>query len=294
MKRTTYTAWKFLLPAMLVVAGIVGFPFIKTIYISLFNAPLIAYTQKAEWVGFKNFIYAFINPSFMGGVFHTLYFSLLSISLNILLGVLTAMLLNQKFFGRAFVRTLVILPWALPTVVNAVLWRWIYNPTYGALNALLTQLHIIQNYRDWLGSAGLGTMTMVVLADTWKNYPLVTILVLAGLQMIPKEIYEAVKVDGANWWNIFWRITLPGVRPALLVALVLKTIDGLRVFDIVYLMTSGGPASATKTISFYVYQEAFGFLRLGQASAFSIINVTIIFVFVIFYIKFIRSEGVSG
>ncbi|HUX21331.1 MAG TPA: sugar ABC transporter permease [Spirochaetia bacterium] len=293
-RQATATAWRYLLPATLIVAGIVGYPFAKTIYLSFFNAPLISRAGKPVWVGIGNYIYAFTNNSFQGGIVHTLYFSIVSISLNVLLGVSTALLLNQKFIGRAFVRTLVILPWALPTVVNAVLWRWIYNPSYGALNALLTQTHLISSYQSWLGSPSVSTMTMVVLADTWKNYPLVTILVLAGLQMIPGELYEAAKVDGAGRWRNFTSITLPGIRPALLVALVLKTIDGLRVFDIIYLMTAGGPASVTKTLSIYVYQESFGFLHLGQASAFSVITVAIIFIFVLVYIRVIRSEGVTG
>jgi multiple sugar transport system permease protein len=272
----------------------VGYPFLRTIANSFTDAPLISQSRPAAWVSIGNFLYAFRNVSFQNGIFHTLYFSVLSVALNLLVGVLTALLLNQKFRGRAIVRTLVILPWALPTVVNAVLWRWIYNPSYGALNALLTQLGLISDYHNWLGSPGLGTMTMVVLADTWKNYGLVAILVLAGLQTIPVELYEASSVDGAGWWSNFIRITLPGIRPAILIALVLKTIDGLRVFDIIYLMTSGGPASATKTLSFYVYQEAFGFLHLGQASAFALITVALISLFVYLYIRLIRSEGVSG
>jgi multiple sugar transport system permease protein len=284
----------YLLPATLLVAGIVGYPFLRTVLNAFTDAPLISQSRPTAWVGIGNFFYAFRNVSFQSGILHTLYFSLLSVTLNLVIGVLTALLLNQKFRGRAFVRTLVILPWALPTVVNAVLWRWIYNPSYGALNALLSQARVISDYQSWLGSPGLGTMTMVVLADTWKNYGLVTILVLAGLQTIPVELYEASSVDGSTWWTNFAHITLPGIQPAILIALVLKTIDGLRVFDIIYLMTAGGPASATKTLSFYVYQEAFGFLHLGQASTFAFITVTIIAVFVYLYIRLIRSEGVNG
>ena len=290
----TSIAWLYLIPATLLVAGIVGYPFVRTIANGFTDAPLISQTRPSVWVGVANFLYAFRNVSFQSGILHTLYFTLLSVALNIVVGVLTALLLNQKFRGRAVVRTLVILPWALPTVVNAVLWRWIYNPSYGALNALLTQAHVIPDYQNWLGQAGLGTMTMVALADTWKNYGLVTILVLAGLQTIPRDLYEASSVDGSTWWTNFAHITLPGIRPPILIALVLKTIDGLRVFDIIYLMTAGGPASATKTLSFYVYQEAFGFLHLGQASAFAIITVAIISVFVYLYVRLIRSEGISG
>ena len=282
-------AWLYLAPAFLIVGGIVGYPLIKTFYLSLTDTSLFGF-GAAHFVGLANFAHAVRSHDLLAATLHTLYFVVLSLIIEVPLGVLVALLLNQKFKGRAIVRTLVIIPWAVPTVVNAVMWQWIYNPSYGALNALLTQWHIIDSYQSWLGSPDPSTMLMVVLADAWKNYPIVTILVLAALQAVPDELFEAAKVDGANAWQRFWKITLPNIRPALLVALVLRTIDGVKVFDIIYLMTRGGPASTTKTLSFYVYDEAFGYLHLGLAAAYAVITVLIIAVFVFIYIWLIRSR----
>ncbi len=282
-------AWLYLAPALLIVGGIVGYPLGKTFYLSLTDTSLFGF-GSAHFVGLANFAQAVRSQDLQAATVHTLYFVVLSLLIEVPLGVLVALLLNQKFKGRALVRTLVIIPWAVPTVVNAVMWQWIYNPSYGALNALLTQWHIIDSYQSWLGSPDPSTMLMVVLADAWKNYPIVTILVLAALQAVPEELYEAAKVDGANAWQRFWKITLPNIRPALLVALVLRTIDGVKVFDIIYLMTRGGPASTTKTLSFYVYDEAFGYLHLGLAAAYAVITVLIIAVFIFIYIWLIRSR----
>ncbi|MEJ2289092.1 MAG: NAD(P)-dependent oxidoreductase, partial [Deinococcales bacterium] len=179
------------------------------------------------------------------------------------------------------------------TVVNAVMWRWIYNPEYGALNALLTQLHILPAYRSWLGAPGIA-MNMIVAADVWKNFTLVALLVLAALQTIPVELHDAARVDGAGGVQRFRYITLPGIRPALLVALVLRTVEALKVFDIIYVMTRGGPASSTKTLSFLVYEEAFSFLQLGSAAAYAFLTVALILVFVAVYIRLLQSRGVAG
>lgn len=289
-RRRDAGAWLYLAPALLIVGGIVGYPLIRTFYLSLTDTSLFGF-GGSHFVGLANFAKAAASHDLQAATLHTLYFVVLSLLIEVPLGVLVALLLNQRFRGRAFIRTLVIVPWAIPTVVNAVMWQWIYNPSYGALNALLTQWHIITSYQSWLGSPGPSTMLMIVLADAWKNYPIVTILVLAALQAVPEELYEAAKVDGANAWQRFWKITLPNIKPALLIALVLRTIDGVKVFDIIYLMTRGGPASTTKTLSFYVYDEAFGYLHLGLAAAYAVITVLIISVFVFFYIWLVRTRG---
>lgn len=283
-------AWLLLAPALAVVAGIVGYPFLRTLYLSFFHAPLIGPIQK--FLGIGNYVNALSDPTFRAAIVHTIHFAVFSVGIEVILGIATAMLLNRSFVGRPILRSLLILPLALPTVVNAAMWRWIYNPQYGALNALLTQLHIIPSYRTWLGHTSTA-MNMIVLADVWKNYPLVSLLVLAGLQTIPQELFEAAKIDGANAWQRFTSIVLPGIRPALLVALVLRTIEALKVFDIIYVMTRGGPANATKTLSFFVYDQAFSYLNLGKAAADAFITVMIIMIFVAVYVRIIRSEGVA-
>jgi multiple sugar transport system permease protein len=157
-----------------------------------------------------------------------------------IIGVLVALLLNQKFIGRNVLRVLVILPWALPTIVNAMMWRLNFNPDYGSINALLSQLGIIDGYRSWLGSPE-AALNAVMFADIWKNYPLVTLLVLAALQSIPEDLFEAARLDGASAWRRFRAITFPAIVAPLGVALVLRTIDAFKIFDIIYVMTRGGP-----------------------------------------------------
>ncbi len=286
-------AWLLILPALLVAGGVAVYPLVRTLYLSFFDAPLIAFARPPRWTGLGNYLQALQYSAFQDGIAHTLYFTVLSVGAELILGVLTALLLNQRFAGRAALRVLLILPLAIPTVVNATMWRWIYNPEYGALNALLTQLHLAAGYRSWLGEEGLA-MNMVILADVWKNYPLVTLIVLAALQLISRDLYEAAAVDGADAWRVFWSITLPAIRPALLVVTVLRTVEAMKVFDIIYVMTRGGPADSTKTLSFYVYQEAFAFLRLGSGAAYAFLTVVLIAFFVVLYIRLIRAEAATG
>ncbi|MBL1167202.1 sugar ABC transporter permease, partial [Escherichia coli] len=179
-----------------------------------------------------------------------------SVAFEGVIGALAALLLNQKFHGRNLLRVLVILPWALPTIVNATMWRLNFNPDYGSINALLTQLGVIDHYRSWLGEPA-SALNAVMLADIWKNYPLITLLTLAALQTIPDDLYEAARLDGASAWRRFRAITPPAILAPLAVALVLRTIDAFKVFDIIYVMTRGGPMDSTKTLSFFVYQESF-------------------------------------
>jgi len=283
--------WLLLLPALAVVGGVVGYPFFRTFYLGFFNAPLLGKTRT--FLGLANYLHAFQTQEFRAAVLHTLHFTVGSIGLELVLGVAVALFLNRAFLGQRFLRALLILPLALPTVVNAVMWRWIYNPEYGALNALLTQLHLLPGYRTWLGTPGLA-MNMIIVADVWKNFTLVALLVLAALQTIPVELHDAARVDGAGAFQRMRFITLPGIRPALLVALVLRTVEALKVFDIIYVMTGGGPASSTKTLSFMVYQEAFSFLKLGTAAADAFLTVALIMIFVGIYIRLLQSRGVAG
>lgn len=293
MRRQDTVAWLLILPALFVAGGVAIYPLARTLYLSFFDAPLLSFARPPRWTGLGNYLQALHYSAFQAGIAHTLYFTVLSVGAELILGVLTALLLNQRFGGRAALRVLLILPLAIPTVVNATMWRWIYNPEYGALNALLTQLHLTAEYRSWLGEEGLA-MNMVILADVWKNYPLVTLIVLAALQSISRDLYEAAAVDGAGPWRGFWSITLPAIRPALLVVTVLRTVEAMKVFDIIYVMTRGGPADSTKTLSFYVYQEAFAFLRLGSGAAYAFLTVVLIAFFVALYIRLIRAEAATG
>ena len=226
--------------------------------------------EVTHYVWLDNYLYALTDPDFRAAFARTLYFTVVSVAIEGAIGVLVALLLNQRFVGRNVLRVLVILPWALPTIVNAMMWRLNFNPDYGSVNALLSQLGLIDSYRSWLGSPD-SALHAVMLADIWKNYPLVTLLVLAALQSVPEDLYEAARLDGASAWRRFRAITFPAIVGPLGVALVLRTIDAFKVFDIIYVMTRGGPLDSTKTLSFFVYQESFSYLRAGSGAAYAML-----------------------
>lgn len=259
-----------LAPMLLMMLLLTAWPLGRTLWLSFTDAALVGNDITPAWVGADNFIYALTDLDFQAALWRTLYFTLVSVAFEGVIGVLVALLLNQKFHGRNVLRVLVILPWALPTIVNATMWRLNFNPDYGSINALLTQLGVIDHYRSWLGDPA-SALNAVMLADIWKNYPLITLLTLAALQSIPDDLYEAARLDGASAWRRFRAITLPAILAPLAVALVLRTIDAFKVFDIIYVMTRGGPMDSTKTLSFFVYQESFSYLRAGSGAAYAVL-----------------------
>jgi multiple sugar transport system permease protein len=278
-----------LAPLAAVMAAVVAYPFVQTIIISFTNAKLLSGFSKAKWIGLENYAFAFTDTEFLKALGRTLYFTLVSVGLEGLFGVLVALLLNQEFRGRALCRALLVLPWALPTIVNALMWRLIYQPDFGALNAALVQTGVRSTYMSWLGDEAIA-MNAVIFADVWKNYPIVALIVLAALQNAPKELYEAARMEGAKAWDCFKIVTWPVIVGPLLVALVLRTIEALKVFDIIYVMTRGGPANATKTISFFVYQESFSFNRVGSGASYALIVVLVATVFITFYVRLLKAE----
>lgn len=269
-QREQRQAWVLLAPMLLVMMLLTAWPLLRTIWLSFTDAALIGSGETPAWIGLENYLYALSDPDFRASIWRTLYFTLVSVTVEGIIGVLVALLLNQKFIGRNVLRVLVILPWALPTIVNAMMWRLNFNPDYGSINALLSQLGIIDGYRSWLGSPE-AALNAVMFADIWKNYPLVTLLVLAALQSIPEDLFEAARLDGASAWRRFRAITFPAIVAPLGVALVLRTIDAFKIFDIIYVMTRGGPVDSTKTLSFFVYQESFSYLRAGSGAAYAIL-----------------------
>ena len=269
-QREQRQAWVLLAPMLLVMLLLTAWPLLRTIWLSFTDAALIGSGESPAWIGLENYLYALTDPDFRASIWRTLYFTVVSVTFEGIIGVLVALLLNQKFIGRNVLRVLVILPWALPTIVNAMMWRLNFNPDYGSINALLSQLGIIDGYRSWLGSPD-AALNAVMFADIWKNYPLVTLLVLAALQSIPEDLFEAARLDGASAWRRFRAITFPAIVAPLGVALVLRTIDAFKIFDIIYVMTRGGPVDSSKTLSFFVYQESFSYLRAGSGAAYAIL-----------------------
>lgn len=277
-----------LIPSVVVVFGIVLYPILRTLYTSFFDVQS-ALPGNFPFVGLENYGRIITDGNVWSAIGRTAYFTFFSTALEIGLGIGLAMLLNAPLRLRWLFRAIVVLPWALPTIVNAQMWRFILNSEYGALNALLTQLHIIDTYQSWLGNPFLA-LNMVALADVWKNTPLVAFFLLAGLQTIPSDLHEASVVDGASVWQRFWRITMPLLKSSILVVLVLRTIEAFKVFDIIYVMTRGGPANGTQSIAYFTYVRAFSDQNFGYGSALSYLIVIVILVLAAFYIRALRSS----
>ena len=279
--------WLLLAPALIILSAVTVSPLLQTAWLSFTDKQITSRSETVSWIGLENYSYALTDPDFHSALWRTLYFTVVSVGLETVIAIVVALFLDLNFRGRNILRTLIILPWAMPTIVNATMWRLIFHPEYGALNAALTQLGLADSYRSWLGDAHTA-MNMIILADVWKNYPLIAFVVLAALQTIPTDLFEAAKVDGANAWQRFWTIILPSILGPLLVVVVLRTIEAFRVFDIVYVMTRGGPADATKTASFFVYQEIFAYMRAGSGASYAVVVMAISGLMIAVYFGLLR------
>jgi multiple sugar transport system permease protein len=278
-----------LAPMSLVLLLVVGYPLVDALWLSLHRVNLAHPEQGQPFIGVGNYLYAFRQTAFWSAFQRTLYFTVTSVALEMALGVLFAVLLNERFRGNLGARLAMIFPWALLTVSNGVLWTWILNPTYGVANALLLYIGVLQAPKAWLSDT-FWTMHVIILADAWKAVPTMTLLLLAGLQPISHELYEAAEVDGATRWQKFSRITLPLLRPVILVAVALRTIGAFRVFDIIYVLTgNGGPADSTKVLSFYAYDQAFRYLFFGYGAAVSWLITALMLVWIVIYLCLLRS-----
>lgn len=256
-----------ILPSFLIILGISLQPIISTLYLSLFEVPRGINLQNT-FVGLGNYIALLSEPIFWSTIGRTFYFTVISVSLELVLGLAIAQLIHAHPPGWQFLRTSLIIPWAVPTIVNGTMWRWIYNADYGALNGLLLQLGLIEKYIPWLTLPNMA-MNLVILADIWHSVPFIALILQAALATLPADLEEAASVDGATTLQYFWFIRLPLLRPAILVALIIRTVEAFRAFDIIYVITNGGPANGTVTISFLTYLEMFSFGHAGRGSALS-------------------------
>jgi ABC-type sugar transport system permease subunit len=282
-------ALALLAPSIVVVFGIVIYPILKTLYTSFFQVTT-PFAGHFPYIGFDNYKFALTHSEFWSPVERTAYFTVVSTGLELVFGMGIALLLYAPLRGRWLFRTIVVLPWALPTIVNGAMWRYFFNAQYGVVNALLTQLGISSSYHAFLSSP-VAALNIVILADVWKNTSLVAFFLLAGLTTIPNDLYEAARIDGYGRWGAFVHITLPLMRPVIVVVLVLRTIEAFKVFDIIYVMTGGGPANGTQSIAYYTYQRAFSDEYFGYGSALAYLMVVFILGFAVLYIRMLRSDA---
>ncbi len=265
------------------------YPLARSFWISLRQWDLTKPNEGHPFVGLGNYQASLTDPAFHQSVKVTLIFVVAAVTLEIGLGLLIALVLNREFRGRNLVRMLALLPWAVPAVVNGIMWKWILNPSYGALNGLLLSLGLIDRYIIWLGSP-YSALAMVVLADVWKETPFIMLLFLAALQTIPRDLYEAARVDGASSLQSLFRITLPLIRPMLFVALALRTIWALKSFDLIYTLTAGGPSNGTSVIGYYTYLKSFVSLQLGRGAAVAYILTAVVIFLVLLYQRALYAE----
>jgi len=279
------TAWLLLLPSLLIILGITLQPILTTLYLSFFEVSS-GINLPRTFVGLGNYADMIADPVFWATIGRTFYFTIVSVGLEMVLGLAIAQLIHSRPPGWQFLRFSLIIPWAFPTIVNGSMWRWIYDADFGALNGLLMQLGFIQHYVVWLVKPALA-MNLVILADLWHVVPFVALILQAALATLPEELEEAAMIDGASAWQRFMFVRLPLLRPAILVALIVRTVDAFRVFDIVYIITRGGPAFGTITISYLTYLETFSYGKIGSGAAMSFMISIFTIIMAYLYIRFL-------
>jgi trehalose/maltose transport system permease protein len=291
-QRVRAARW-FLLPMLIALAVVAGWPLLRSIYFSFTDASL-SNLEAAEFIGFGNYLRwqvldsgavrwrgLLVDPAWWNAVWNTVRFAFTSVFFEAVLGMIVALVLNAEFKGRGLVRAAILIPWAIPTIVSARMWSWMLNDQFGILNDLGMKLGLLSQKVAWTATPETA-MTAVLIVDIWKTTPFMALLTLAGLQMIPKDIYEAAEIDGVHPVKQFFKITLPLVRPALMVAIIFRLLDALRIFDLIYVLTPN--SSSTKTMSVLARENLFDFDKFAYGSAMSTLLFLIIAFLTIIYI----------
>ncbi|MBO3463725.1 sugar ABC transporter permease [Aetokthonos hydrillicola Thurmond2011] len=268
--REQRTAWIFLLPALLLLLFVFGYPIARAFWLSLFTQNLGTKLQPV-FSGLGNYIRMAGDGRFWQSFWTSIVFTVSTVSLELLLGLGIALVLNQKFFGRGVVRTVAILPWALPTALIGLAWGWIFNDQFGVVNDILLRLGLIKTGINWLGEPTLA-MIAVIVADIWKTTPFISVLLLAGLQSISSDFYEAHALDGARPWQSFYQITLPLLMPQILIATLFRFAQAFGIFDLIMVMTGGGPGGTTEVVSLYIYSTVMRYLDFGYGAALVVVT----------------------
>jgi len=286
-------AFWFIAPMLAALFCVAAWPLMRTIWFSLTNTAL-SDLYGGEFIGFDNYLSlrvlesgrwvwrgTLVDPAWWNAVWNTVRFAFVSVFFETILGLIVALVLNAEFKGRGFVRAAILIPWAIPTIVSAKMWAWMLNDQFGILNDIALNLGLIDQKIAWTASVDTA-MYAVLMVDIWKTTPFMALLILAGLQMVPRDIYEAAKLDGINPVKVFFKITLPLIRPALAVAIIFRMLDALRIFDLVYVLTPN--SAATKTMSVISRENMIDFDKFAYGAAQSTLLFAIIAIFVSLYI----------
>lgn len=281
-KTETRDAWIMMAPAIIMLLIIAVYPVLRTIWLSMHEMVLTDPGSGYPFIGLENYISIFKDERALQSILFTLKFTVTTVFFELIIGFAAALVMNKAFRGKGLVRAAILIPWAIPTSVSALMWKFIYNDQYGLFNDILYKLGVIDSYEAWLSTAN-GSFMALVITDVWKTAPYMALLILAGLQMISEDLYEAAKIDGANVFQRFRYVTIPNVKGTVLVALLFRTLDAFRVYDLVSVMTGG--ANHTESVSLYAYNNLMKFLDFGYGSAMAVLVFIIVFIISLIYMK---------
>jgi trehalose/maltose transport system permease protein len=303
MRQRVRSAWMFLTPMLLVLAAVAGWPLLRTVYFGFTNTSLSDF-ENHHWIGFANYLTVLhlpsgqalydgllVDPVWWRAVWNTIRFTVISVVCETVFGLIVALVLNADFRGRGVVRAAILIPWAIPTIVSAKMWAWMLNDQFGIINDILMRLHLISAKIAWTADPDTA-MVAVLMVDIWKTTPFMALLILAGLQMVPNDIYEAARIDGVNPLKVFWKVTLPLIRPALMVAVIFRALDAFRIFDLIYVLTPNNVQ--TKSMSVYAKENLFDFDKFALGSAASTLLFVILATFTILYMWLGRVDLSGG
>ena len=277
----------FTAPAIIVLLTVLAYPILASFVLSFQRIRFAGQGLTYQFNGLNNYAELLRNQLFRESLFRSIYFTLVEVIAVIILALLVALMLNHPLGRHAFFLVVLLVPWALAPVANAVLWKWIYNANYGVLNAIWLGLGLADQNVVWLGSPWLA-LNMILLADVWKAVPFIALLILAGLQNIPTYLYKAARLDGANAWQQFVHVTLPGLKTTLVISIVLQSIWALKVFDLIYVLTHGSPADSTVLLNYLSWRETFSNLDIGYGATIANILFVMMFLLALVYIRALR------
>ncbi len=286
----TKDEWKWyllILPSFLIVFLILVYPALRTISMSFSNFSFLKRSHSISFVGLRNYVKILKDQEFVSSLVNTIQFASISVFLEVIIGISLALIVNREFKMRGVMRTTILFPWVLPTALNAIIWRWLFNTDFGFFNNILYSLGLANGKINWLDAIPSAMISMMAVS-VWKTSSFIALITLTGLQTIPRDLYEAAKIDGTSKWKNFRYITFPLILPSVLISLLFRSMDAMRAFELPFALTNGGPAGSTQTLSLFGYRQFFQFLKWDTGSSVSVIQFLFIFLLGLLYIWIFR------
>ena len=288
-KQRIRVGYLFLIPTLVVFLVLIAYPVCSTIYLSFCNYRTQTITQGAVFNGVANYVKMFQDEEMWTSLLFTVKFTVISVILETVLGMACALIMNRNFRGSNLVCAMVLVPWCIPTVVSGLMWSYMYAESFGIINYLLSVLHVIQDPIKWL-TDGNWAFVAVILSDVWKTVPYMSLLLLSGLKTVSNDYLEAAAMDGAGKVRIFFSIVLPNIRPVMMVAVMFRTIQSFRVYDLIKVLTNGGPQGSTKSLTMYAMEQYFNFGNMGYGAALAVLTFVISLIIAAFFQEGVKSK----